>query len=175
MIWEAAMGMKFETQRFIVREAGEDDLKYVMRLERAEENRDFVFQNSLEEHKKNLDSPETMLFIAEERVTGEKCAFILCSLKESYDSFELRRIVVDSKSKGTGSELISALIKYAFEVVKANRFWLDVFTDNERAVHLYNKLGMVHEGTLRQSYKDYSGKYRDQMIFSILKNEYVKP
>jgi RimJ/RimL family protein N-acetyltransferase len=174
MIWEAAMGMKFETQRFIVKEAGEDDLEYVMRLERAEENRDFVFQNTYEEHKSNIDSTENMLFIVQDRESSENAAFILCSYKIPYDSFELRRIVIETKCKGAGSELISALIKYSFEVVKANRFWLDVFTDNDRAVHLYKKLGMVHEGTLRQSYKDYSGRYRDQMIFSILNEEYVK-
>ncbi len=169
------MEVIFETDRFIARGAVYDDIEYVMRLERAEGNRDFVFQNTYEEHKSNIDSTENMLFIVQDRESSEKSAFILCSYKRPYDSFELRRIVIETKCKGTGSELISALIKYAFEVVKANRFWLDVFTDNERAVHLYNKLGMVHEGTLRQSYKDYSGKYRDQMIFSILKNEYVKP
>lgn len=169
------MGIKFETQRFIVREAGEKDLEYVMKLERAEENRDFVFQNTLEEHKKNLQSSDVMLFIAEEKETYENSAFILCSLNNSYNSFELRRIVVDSKSKGTGLELIEALMKYVFEVLRVNRLWLDVFTDNERAIHLYKKLGMVHEGTLRQSYKDYSGKFRDQMIFSMLNEEYVKP
>ena len=169
------MEVIFETDRFIARGAVYDDIEYVMRLERAEGNRDFVFQNTYEEHKSNIDSTENMLFIVQDRESSEKSAFILCSYKRPYDSFELRRIVIETKCKGTGSELISALIKYAFEVVKANRFWLDVFTDNERAVHLYNKLGMVHEGTLRQSYKDYSGKYRDQMIFSILKNEYIKP
>ncbi len=169
------MEVIFETDRFIARGAVYDDIEYVMRLERAEGNRDFVFQNTYEEHKSNIDSTENMLFIVQDRESSEKSAFILCSYKRPYDSFELRRIVIETKCKGTGSELITALIKYAFEVVKANRFWLDVFTDNERAVHLYNKLGMVHEGTLRQSYKDYSGKYRDQMIFSILKDEYVKP
>ena len=168
------MKIRFETQRFTVREAVEEDLEYVMRLERAEENRDFVFQNTLEEHKKNLQSSDVMLFIAEEKETYEKSAFILCSLNKSYDSFELRRIVVSSKNKGTGLELIKALIKYVFEVLSVNRFWLDVFTDNERAIHLYKNLGMIHEGTLRQSYKDYSGKYRDQMIFSILNDEYRK-
>lgn len=169
------MEVIFETDRFIARGAVYDDIEYVMRLERAEGNRDFVFQNTYKEHKSNIDSTENMLFIVQDRESSEKSAFILCNYKRPYDSFELRRIVIETKCKGTGSELISALIKYAFEVVKANRFWLDVFTDNERAVHLYNKLGMVHEGTLRQSYKDYSGKYRDQMIFSILKNEYIKP
>lgn len=169
------MRVKFETQRFIVREAVEEDLEYVMKLERAEENRDFVFQNTLEEHMNNLQSPDVMLFIAEDKETYEKSAFILCRLNKSYDSFELRRIVVSSKNKGTGLELIKALMKYVFEVLRANRFWLDVFTDNERAIHLYKKLGMVHEGTLRQSYKDYNGKFRDQMIFSILNEEYVKP
>lgn len=169
------MEVIFETDRFIARGAVYDDLEYVMRLERAEGNRDFVFQNTYEEHKSNIDSTENMLFIVQDRESSEKSAFILCSYKRPYDSFELRRIVIETKCKGTGSELISALIKYAFEVMKANRFWLDVFTDNDRAVHLYKKLGMVHEGTLRQSYKDYSGKYRDQMIFSILKNEYIKP
>ena len=45
-----------------------------------------------------------------------------------------------------------------------NRFWLDVFEDNTVGISLYTSLGLVHEGTLRQSYKDEKG-YRNQLIF----------
>ncbi len=66
---------------------------------------------------------------------------------------------------------MEALIKYAFEELKVNRFWLDVYPDNEYGIKLYESLGMHKDGVLRQNYKSDRG-YLDQIIFSILKDEY---
>jgi RimJ/RimL family protein N-acetyltransferase len=162
----------FLTERFVAFKAAEEDIPYVMEQERGLDNRDFVFQYSFEQHKKLLSSKSAMLLIIKDKISKDKIGFIIYELNRDSDSFELRRIVIDPKGQGAGKEIIKGLINYAFTNLGINRLWLDVFSDNTRAIHLYKTLGMTHEGTLRQGYKDYKGLYRDQLIFSILREEY---
>lgn len=167
------MGAVFSTERYVASKAAEEDIPYVMEQERGPENRDYVFQYSFDQHKKLLSSKSEMLLIIKDRVSENKIGFIICEHDKRSDSFELRRIVIDAKGKGAGKEIIKGLLNYAFTNLGINRLWLDVFSDNDRAIRLYEALGMKHEGTLRQGYKDYRGLYRDQLIYSLLKEEYI--
>lgn len=86
-------------------------------------------------------------------------------------TFLLRRIAIMSKNRGYGRSALSALIKYCFEELEMNRFYLDVYPHNKRAIHIYEDLGLVWEGTLRENYL-YQGKFLDQRLYSMLKGEY---
>ena len=66
---------------------------------------------------------------------------------------------------------MEALMKYAFETLKFNRFWLDVYPDNAVGIKLYESLGLHRDGVLRQNFKSERG-YLDQIIYSMLKEEY---
>ena len=88
-------------------------------------------------------------------------------------SFEFRRVVIDVKREGYGKEFILGLLEYCFIDLEMNRFWLDAFEDNIVGINLYTSLGFIHEGTLRQSYRDERG-YRSQLIFSMLRDEYFQ-
>ncbi len=114
-----------------------------------------------------------MLVVFKRKDNNEIIGYSLSHINFKSDVFELRRIVISDKGKGYGRETLLGIIKYCFEVVKCNRFWLDVYPDNEKGINLYKSVGMHHDGTLRQSYKSERG-YLDQMIFSILKEEYFK-
>ena len=85
----------------------------------------------------------------------------------------MRRIAIIEKGKGYGKESMMALFKYAFEDLKMNRIWLDVYPDNVIGIKLYESLGMHKDGVLRQNYKAERG-YLDQIIYSMLKKEYFK-
>jgi RimJ/RimL family protein N-acetyltransferase len=64
------------------------------------------------------------------------------------------------------------LIKqYCFEQLRFHRLWLDVYADNDRAIHLYRSEGFVEEGKLREIRKD-GDQYRSMFLFSILENEW---
>lgn len=54
------------------------------------------------------------------------------------DKFLLRRIAISEKGLGYGKESLGAIIKYAFEEMNMNRFWLDVYPFNEGA-YIYMK------------------------------------
>lgn len=74
-------------------------------------------------------------------------------------------------NKGYGTDAMRILIRFIFEQMNINKIKLNVYEFNPRAVRCYEKCGFKKEGTLRQEiFRD--GKYYDQYIMSILREEY---
>lgn len=81
--------------------------------------------------------------------------------------------VKDMWGKGIGSAAISLILEFAFNELNLHRIYLQVFSFNERAIKLYEKMGFIHEGKFRQAlYR--MGKWHDIAIMSILKDEYLQ-
>ncbi|MNJ49370.1 putative ribosomal N-acetyltransferase YdaF [compost metagenome] len=79
--------------------------------------------------------------------------------------------VKDMWGKGIGTAAISLILEYAFNELNLHRLYLRVFSFNERAIKLYEKMGFIHEGKFRQAlYR--KGKWHDIVIMGILKDEY---
>ncbi len=79
--------------------------------------------------------------------------------------------VKDMWGKGIGSAAISLILEFAFNELNLHRVYLQVFSFNERAIKLYEKMGFTHEGKFRQAlYR--AGKWHDIVIMGILKDEY---
>jgi RimJ/RimL family protein N-acetyltransferase len=74
--------------------------------------------------------------------------------------------------KGYDSESLKLLLEYAFKELNLHRVSLRVFSFNERAIHIYNKLGFKKEGVLRESLFR-NGKWHDIITIGILKREYT--
>ncbi|RME88009.1 MAG: N-acetyltransferase [Anaerolineae bacterium] len=73
--------------------------------------------------------------------------------------------------RGYGSEVLRLWLRYAFETLNLNRVYLHVHANNRRAVHVYEKVGFVLEGRLRQAvYQD--GEYHDVLVMSVLRSEW---
>ncbi|RYZ91916.1 MAG: N-acetyltransferase [Proteobacteria bacterium] len=75
--------------------------------------------------------------------------------------------------KGNGSDAMAALITYAFHDMNLHRIWLDMDPGYPGTVKMYEKLGFVHEGTLRKDHYRH-GEYRDAAIYGLLKEEWQK-
>ncbi len=75
--------------------------------------------------------------------------------------------------KGIGREAMSILMDYAFNELNLHRLYLQVFSFNERAIKLYERLGFKQDGKFREAvYRD--GKWHDIIIMNILKREYLE-
>ena len=75
--------------------------------------------------------------------------------------------------QGYGKKALRLLINHGFDNLNLNRISLEVYSYNERAIAVYNKLGFIHEGTKREAlYR--KGKYFDIHIMSILRKEWKK-
>lgn len=69
-------------------------------------------------------------------------------------------VVPDAQGRGVGSALMQALCDYADNWFGAMRLELGVYTDNTRAIGLYQKFGFVIEGTMR-GYAMRDGQFTD--------------
>lgn len=74
---------------------------------------------------------------------------------------------------GYGTEALSLLLEYGFDMLNLNRIGLDVFAFNERAIKAYKKLGFQQEGRIREALF-YNGEYHDSIIMGVLRNEFVR-
>ena len=74
--------------------------------------------------------------------------------------------------KGIGTSAMSLILGFAFYELNLHRVYLQVFSFNERAIKLYEKMGFTHDGKFREAiYRD--GRWHDTVIMSILKKEYL--
>ncbi len=74
----------------------------------------------------------------------------------------------DYQGQGVGSKLMAAAIDLADNWLNLTRLELEVFVDNQAAVHLYKKFGFEIEGTLR-NYAYRNGKFVDTYVMARLK------
>lgn len=89
-------------------------------------------------------------------------------------SCEFAIFIGDKKYRGLGlsKEATVDTLNFGFEKLGLNRISLRVLQDNKTAITLYEKSGFVKEGLLRESiFKD--GSYKSELLFSILKSEYM--
>lgn len=78
----------------------------------------------------------------------------------------------DWQGKGAGTALMQAMVDLADKWLNLSRLELEVYTDNEPAVHLYKKFGFIVEGTHRQfAYRD--GQFVDVYAMARLRENTV--
>ena len=73
--------------------------------------------------------------------------------------------------KGFGREALSLLVNYAFRYHNYHKVWLQVHSDNQRAIKAYTHVGFVEEGWLRQHVYS-NGRYVDLVYMGILRSEW---
>ena len=159
------------TERVLILDADESNINFIIEMEKHPDNRDFVWTGTYEEHLSEIKDNQHLLLIFRRIEDNVPIGYSLSRVDFKSEVYELRRIVITDKGKGYGREVMKAHLKYAFEDLKMNRFWLDVFLDNIAGIKLYESLKMHCDGILRQNYKADRG-YLDQIVYSMLKNEY---
>ena len=73
--------------------------------------------------------------------------------------------------KGYGTEVVKLLLQHGFTTLNLHRIFLRVFSDNQRAIRVYEKIGFVHEGRQREA-EYHGGHYHDLLFMSMLRSEW---
>ena len=77
----------------------------------------------------------------------------------------------DDTAHGYGGDALRTLLGFGFDQLRLERIELDVYDFNERARRLYERVGFVHEGTLRRAlFRD--GAFHDVHRMAILRDEW---
>lgn len=71
---------------------------------------------------------------------------------------------------GYGTDTMRTVCRFGFQMMNLHRIQLEVYAPNERARHVYEKVGFVLEGRLRDALYKY-GRYHDVFVMSLLEGE----
>lgn len=155
-----------------LRMAEESDLDFILASEADPENARYIIADSRVYHQDTLDSPAGVHFIVERKDTGEAVGFLMAMGRNSpHHEQYWRRVIVNDRGKGYGKEAMKLLMAWAFEDAGAHRGWLDCKEYNDRALHVYESLGLRREGLLRDTiFVD--GKYENLVVLGILEDEW---
>jgi|SRR5579872_1329562 len=155
----------------LLRSAVTDDIPALVALEQRPFAREFVGQWSAERHRATLCGSDARYFVSETAAGQLNAYVILRGLSEDSGSVELKRIVVAEPGQGLGRILLTETLRLAFDELSAHRVFLDVFEDNARARHLYESLGFVYEGTMRDAARR-NENWCNLCMMSMLEGEY---
>ena len=78
------------------------------------------------------------------------------------------------RDRGLGTEAVRLIVGHGFERLGLHRISLEVFAFNPRARRVYEKVGFVAEGVLRQVLSD-GDDWVDATVMSILAPEWAEP
>lgn len=78
----------------------------------------------------------------------------------------------DCWGKGFGTEAVRLMCGYGFGKMRLHRIGLWVAAPNAAAVHLYQKLGFIREGRVRDQFRD-CGRWQDMLIMGMLESEWT--
>ncbi len=74
--------------------------------------------------------------------------------------------------QGYGYEAMVLALNFAFNELNLHRLQLTVYSYNERAIHLYERLGFQREGVYRE-FLLRDGQYHDMYQYGILSHEWL--
>lgn len=151
-----------------------EEIDLIYEMEMQDENLKYVTPYDKKRHLNVIENEDEEHLSVWSKETQDLIGFIiLAGLKNPNLSLEFRRIVIQTKGKGIGRQCLKLIKSYCFNELKFHRFWLDVFEENLRAIHLYQSEGFKEEGRLRDVVKQ-DEKYRTLLVLSILENEFFK-
>lgn len=73
--------------------------------------------------------------------------------------------------QGYGTEVVKLLLRHGFATLNLHRIYLRVYSDNPRAIRVYEKVGFVHEGRMREA-EYHENRYHDVLFMSMLRQEW---
>jgi diamine N-acetyltransferase len=85
------------------------------------------------------------------------------------------QIIIKSNFQGLGLAKIAMAkgMDYAFNILNMHKLFLFVDAENQKALHIYKKLGFIQEGVLRLHFF-VEGSYHDSIIMGIFRDEIKK-
>lgn len=159
-------------RRLKLRRANITDVGYIMALQYSPENLKFIVPFDENYHRAiiNSDGSEKLDVIIEELDTGIAAGYFMLR-KLDTPCAEFTHVIIGRKGLGYGREALDLLLDWTFREKNFHRAWIDCKDYNEIALHLYERVGFVREGLLRE-YLFADGAWENLVVLGMLKSEY---
>jgi ribosomal-protein-alanine N-acetyltransferase len=171
-----------ETERLILRP---HNLADAPELQRLIGDRDIAFttlniphpyedgmaEEWIQARREKFEKGENIQFAIVHRVQGCLMGGVGLAIDKQNESAELGYWIGKPYwGQGYCTEAARAVLEYGFEVLGLNRVFSNHFTRNPASGRVMQKIGMKHEGHLRQAIKKW-GKFEDWEVYGILRSE----
>lgn len=172
-----------ETERLILRPFTPEDADDVQRLAGDEAiasttlniphpYEDGVAEEWISTHQEEFDAGKSVSFAITRRDDGTLIGGIGMGITEQHDRAEMGYWIGKPYwNNGYATEAARAVLAYAFEQSGLHRVFATYFTRNPASGRVMEKLGMTHEGMLREHVEKW-GTYEDLIVYGILAHEY---
>jgi RimJ/RimL family protein N-acetyltransferase len=125
-------------------------------------------EKQIEINTEALNSHDRIIFIAQ--ADSQIIGLLNCANKDGgyVHTFSLGVTVrKEWRDQGVGTAMMKRLIQWCEANTKCHRLELQVFSNNPRAIYVYQKLGFVHEGVRKESFYK-KGQFLDLVYMAIL-------
>jgi RimJ/RimL family protein N-acetyltransferase len=103
----------------------------------------------------NQEHSDVLAYKAVDRESGKTIGHIsLGSINRDNGTARMCRVLIGDKSmlgKGSGMQMVTEALKIAFEQLKLHKVSLAVFDFNVAAIKIYEKVGFITEGVIREA------------------------
>ncbi|MBC2349321.1 spermidine N1-acetyltransferase [Listeria welshimeri] len=157
-----------------------EDLKFVHRLNNDAKIMSYWFEEPYEAfvelqelYDKHIHDQSERRFILE--LDGQMVGLVeLMEIDYIHRRAEFQ-IIIDPKFQGHGYAVSATKLamKYAFHVLNLHKLYLVVDKVNEKAIHVYEKVGFIREGELIDEFF-VDGTYHDAIRMCIFQHQYLE-
>ena len=168
------------SEKIELRVLEKDDLEFIYQLNNNPDIMSFCFEepyNSMtyleKMYEKSIENNDVRQFIIKKG--KEKIGYVgIYSIDPIHRKAEYG-IMIDPQHQGCGYASIATklAIDYAFATLNLHKLYLIVDCMNEKAIHVYEKMGFKVEGVLKEEYF-VNGSFHDVSIMSIFQEEYLQ-
>lgn len=167
------------TMRVRLRPLEKDDLAFVHRLDNNASIMRYWFEEPYEAfveltdlYNKHIHDQSERRFIIE--YEGGPVGLVeLVEINHIHRRAEFQ-IIIDPAHQGKGfaGDAVKLAMDYAFSVLNLYKLYLIVDKENQKAIHIYNKLGFEVEGELKQEFF-VNGEYRSAIRMCIFQPQFL--
>ena len=107
------------------------------------------------------------------KATGELIGGVDLTCAQPENGCASLGIAIGDKARwdgGYGTDAMRTVCRYGFDFMNLHRIELEVFSQNARAIHVYQSIGFVSEGVRREAFFKY-GRHTDAVVMGLLHGE----
>ncbi len=122
-----------------IRKAKIEELDKLYEIGTQEHSKPYLGTKTMDDYKREfVDKSTTYLSIV--NISNNILGYMILFQDQRKNSIQLKRILISKESFGIGQKALTKLEQFCIDTMSIKRIYLDVYDDNYKAIHIYEKL-----------------------------------